>query len=395
MTLKEAIYYTMKKHPDPKEGYNCSSILNTYFNIRDGKRIRDEIKLTAFSSKVDGKEPRKEMEKLKEEGIIKELEIVTGLKIESAGLSRLIRDYSLKYDSSFKNNINNINQNNNYINANLSTLDSAKNLLNYLYEMENIDVRKALIYSYDKNVSLKNIIELANEKLVYSGTPLLSNTIEAKVDNFLTYMNSYFELDRDKLYNDYADQATVKIDSIFPDGMNYNSKQKTLVDIFLGNDNKYLPYLRNDLTKKEVVIALLKNAVQASIVSTNVKDRSNDEYILYKDIDGSIINEYIVRTREIINKVLGYDSRNLTMEVSVQDIIANIKNLREVDVSFLSGLYLMLRDNEEARRVLDKCQNKRYDLVDSNSTQYKNDSFLLKMFNTEDFNRALDDNYHV
>ncbi len=390
MTLKEAIYYTIKKHPE----FSCSGILNLYFNIKDGKIIQEGIKLNAFSSDVNGKKPREEIKKMKKDGVIKELENVTGLKIENVGIFRLIRDYSLKYESSFKNNFNNINQNNNYINANLSTLDAAKSLLNYLYKT-NIDVRKALIYSYDKNVSLKNIIELANEKLVYSGTPLLSNTIEAKVDNFLTYMNNYFELDRDKLYNKYANQATVKIDSVFPDEMDYNSKRETLTDIFLEKDNKYLPYLKNDLTKKEVVIALLKNAVQASIVSTNVKDRSGDEYILYSGIDGNMINEYIVRTRGIINKVLGYDSRYLIMEVSTQDIIANIKNLKEADVSFLSGLYLMLRDNKESRRVLDMCQNKGYDLVNSNSTQYKNDNFLLNMFNTEDFNRALDDNYHV
>lgn len=434
MTLKEAIYYTMKKHPDPKEGYNCSSILNTYFNIRDGKRIRDEIKLTAFSSKVDGKEPRKEMEKLKKEGIIKELEIVTGLKMESAGLSRLIRDYSLIYNNSLKNNAASTNQTHNYNNrvANQNNnmfansfetlrLTFAEELKRDSYE----NVRKGLKEQCETNVQTKYFVEQAaqwmrmNYAIFYNQNDL---------DLYLTFVNdnwNYYDIYMEKQSSNLINKCKQNTDSIM-DRCGTGYKVRTLYLLY-NKDEGLLPYLPSDINIdfKDAKVSIISNAVRASLINLDFETQHRIKD-LYNGKSNDEIEEYSLRLQKIISFIIlgqdyvqGYDKLGVyTLDITSDDVINNINRLSDSDIRFLCDLYVVTNNgNSKGKELLRNADSdtryslpsdknagslRHYDqkqrdyLINSNINKNNNLSKLLSIVESNDFVRKLDEgSYHM
>ncbi len=361
MTLKEAIYYTMKKHPDPKEGYNCSNILNTYFNIKDGKIIRDEINLNAFSSKVDGKEPRKEMGKLKKEGIIKELEIVTGLKKESVGLFRLIRDYSLIYNKSLKNNVASINQTHNYNNRvtnqnnNMAAnsfetlrLTFADMLKQYPYDT----VKNYLEQQCKNNNQIAGFVEQVSQYMRMNYARFYS---EKNLDLYLTFVNdnyNYHNIYMEEQSSNLINKCKQNTDMVMNLSDDFNYKTQALYQLY-NVDGSLLPYLPPNIDFKDVKVSIISNAVRASLINLDFETQHRIKD-LYKGKSNDEIGEYSLRLQRIIGFILNQDYDNLGIykfNIYPDDVFEQINKLNDSDIKFLCDLYV-ITNNEKGKELL-------------------------------------------
>lgn len=375
MTLEDCIFCTIDKHPD----FTPDKILKAYFNnyLSSGK-----VNLKAFSYQVGNYYPRNEIYNMKPEGVINELEQKTGLFLSNVELNKLIQAYCNKLGKKRDYQMD-------YITMNFNNMDELKSFLDNLNKYDEDALRDLLYTSYLYNPSVRSLIEKANKDFNYKHSVLLNDDIYTKVENFLKYINNYYD---NSEYQDKKDEMQC-VDSIFSLNLNENQKQQILSDLFYGNNNLFSDVLPDDLSKQNVIIALIKNAILTDLVFTNVRDRNKNEYILLEKITDK--EEVLYNVLNIKNKLLNVNSNDVFANVSAAELSNNISNLSYDDVLFLSYLYLKVRNTDEKKMILKNARNVLYDVNDINKVAFENTSHMLDVLDSKEFIEALNNGYHI
>lgn len=328
--------------------------------------------------------------------IEKTMESLMGCDFESAVYlySKRMESMYNKKDDNFKI-IQNIVVTSEPITKKINSMEEAKDLVDSLFETRSYkDVNILIKESYQINPSLKYYVDEGDRLARMRGGIPLQESFDNKIENFINYVTKLYEINKTSEHKTEIKNNVEKIDSIINLPFENNQKIGILTGLFYGNDNSFNDYLPEAIDKEYVQIALIRNIVQTSLVSTNIKGFSTDEGTLYSGIVNK--EDFLICARSIINKLLGQDSNFEYMDISAQNLSKNLTfNLNEIDVENLALLYIIMRRNSETINILENADSRKYKLESGNSTQFSNTSHLLKVVESEEFYEKLKSQYHI
>ena len=361
MSLDECIRLTIKKHPD----YTCEAILNHYFNSND---------VNCFSAKVDGKFPRHEMSKKNKYDIINEMRS----KVGNLSTNDLVKAYSNWY---YKNNSKSNSKD--YLNIPpIYSFDDVKNLVAfYKNEFGEEKVRGILKELYTSSNNFAYFVNEADERMKRHGG-FLNSDIDTKISNLFSYLNSidnFKIMESEKITKD----VMRKIDNTLNINVPIQNKVDFLTSTYNKNGNDLLE-INSDINDQDVLISLVNNLLLVNMVSTNMTGKSKEEYILYEGMPGKM-QDILYGVKRVIDKIIGVDNRFSLYNLDDKSLYQNIKNLDENDISFMSWLYVLLRNNPKKINVLDNAGNKKYQIQKENSIEFQNTGQLLSQISKPEF----------
>lgn len=297
--------------------------------------------------------------------------------------------YSRRIGSFYKNDIAS------RLKGQFKNMDELKQLVDSLYDnMETADLINLLKETYYNNDSVSAFIEEAYEFVSRKGGAFLDDSLDNKIKAFITYIRYYHDNFVKDQYKASVKQNAKNIDdNLLMLDIPLNEKKQLLTDLYYGNYNKHLSDLKNNIEKSDVMISLLRNAVQTSLVSTNVIETSPNERILYQNARD--MEDILMSTRGIIGKLLGQDVNAKMSNLNSQELSNNLNSLTYEDIDFLSRLYIGIRRDEQCVGIVEKSLNKDYRISDLNQNQFVNDSSLLKLLESKKFKEELSKQYHI
>lgn len=304
--------------------------------------------------------------------------------------------YSKRIDSFYKGtNENTMVSKQDYFQKQVDSMDELKQIIDDMYsKVEYDDLIDLLKEAYNKNESVKKLIEEGYSFMMKKGGIPLEDSINNKINCFISYIRNYYSLSNNIEYGLNVKKSARNIDdNMFMLEITPYDKMILLTDLYYGNDNDYLGDLQTDIKKEDVIISLLRNAVQTSLVSTNVRGTSEQERYLYKNVLD--MEKIITSVRKIISKLLGTDINTECNNLTTEQLIYNLNNLTYEDVKLLSWLYLQTRRDLQAVRIIESATTKGYKLEDLNQNQYVNDNKLLKLIESKEFEEILKNQYHI
>lgn len=258
----------------------------------------------------------------------KVLEELMGCEFSSA-----LYIYSKRIDSFYKSN--NLTSR---LEKQVGGMNELKQIIDSLgTSMETTDLANVLKQAYLNNDSVSSLIEEGYEFMVREGNTLGYDDLDNKINVFISYIvgNYYTNFVNDQ-YKLGVKETAKNIDNnlsmlqILP-----YDKIILLTDLYCGNYNDNLGNLQNNVEKTDVIISLLRNAVQTSLVSTNVIETSSNERILYENAQD--MENTLIPTRRIISKLLGQDINSGIITLSAEQLSFNLKNLSYEDIKFYHG----------------------------------------------------------
>lgn len=316
----------------------------------------------------------------------KVLEELMGCEFSSA-----LYIYSKRIDSFYKSN--NLTSR---LEKQVGGMNELKQIIDSLgTSMETTDLANVLKQAYLNNDSVSSLIEEGYEFMVREGNTLGYDDLDNKINVFISYIvgNYYTNFVNDQ-YKLGVKETAKNIDNnlsmlqILP-----YDKIILLTDLYCGNYNDNLGNLQNNVEKTDVIISLLRNAVQTSLVSTNVIETSSNERILYENAQD--MENTLMPTRRIISKLLGQDINSGIITLSAEQLSFNLKNLSYEDIKFLSWLYMETRRDEKCIRIVENSSRQSNTIVNLNQNQYANDNSLLKLIESKEFKEELSKQYHI
>ena len=316
----------------------------------------------------------------------KVLEELMGCEFSSA-----LYIYSKRIDSFYKSN--NLTSR---LEKQVGGMNELKQIIDSLgTSMETTDLANVLKQAYLNNDSVSSLIEEGYEFMLREGNTLGYDDLDNKINVFISYIvgNYYTNFVNDQ-YKLGVKETAKNIDNnlsmlqILP-----YDKIILLTDLYCGNYNDNLGNLQNNVEKTDVIISLLRNAVQTSLVSTNVIETSSNERILYENAQD--MENTLMPTRRIISKLLGQDINSGIITLSAEQLSFNLKNLSYEDIKFLSWLYMETRRDEKCIRIVENSSRQSNTIVNLNQNQYANDNSLLKLIESKEFKEELSKQYHI
>lgn len=300
--------------------------------------------------------------------------------------------YSKRIDSFYKNNAI---PTQNFIVNEVKSMDELKQIIDSLYtSFEYEDLITLLKNTYDKNPNIRSFIDEGYGYMVRKGGIPLDDSLNNVVENFVSYIRNYYLMNNKMQYETSVKENSRNIDANFSLlQITPYEKMILLTDLYYGNYNSFLASLQSDIKKQDVIIALLRNAVQTSLVSTNVRETRQTERILYENVQD--MENILISVRGITSKLLGKDINSAFLNISEEQLLENLNNLTYEDVKLLAWLYLQTRRNEQTIGVVEKASNASYTLESLNQNQYVNDNKLLKLIESKEFEEILKNQYHI
>lgn len=433
MTLKEAIDYTIKKHPN----WSCYTILGSYFLLNE-RAIELSKGKGCLVSAFSREDARNYINSIGKGKVIEEMR--KDLKLPSSwtgNISALVNMYCNYYENLLKQSkseMNNnmyidnfgssvqkvsreINQNNNTSANGFETLrQSFSNMLKrYSYE----DVRSNLEQNYKNNKQIANYVEQVAQYMRMNYAQLYSkNALDLYLmfaDDSYNYYNIYMEEQSSDLIN----QCKRNTDTIMDLNNNPNYKAQALYDLYNGDGN-LLPYLPSNIDAKDVKVSIISNAVRASLINLDFETQHRIKD-LYKGKSNDEIEADSLRLQRIVGFILNQDYKNLGIykfNIYPEDVFEQINKLNASDIKFLCDLYVINNnENLQGKELLRHADSvtsyflpsdknagllSHYNksdinyLKNSNENKYYNLSSLLSIIESSDFVRKLDeDNYHM
>lgn len=316
----------------------------------------------------------------------KVLEELMGCEFSSA-----LYIYSKRIDSFYKSN--NLTSR---LEKQVGGMNELKQIIDSLgTSMETTDLANVLKQAYLNNDSVSNLIEEGYEFMVREGNTLGYDDLDNKINVFISYIvGNYYTNFVNEQYKLGIKETAKNIDNnlsaleILP-----YDKIILLTDLYCGNYNDNLGDLQNNVEKTDVIISLLRNVVQTSLVSTNVIETSSNERILYENAQD--MENTLMPTRRIISKLLGQDINSGIITLSAEQLSFNLKNLSYEDIKFLSWLYMETRRDEKCIRIVENSYRQSNTIVNLNQNQYANDNSLLKLIESKEFKEELSKQYHI
>lgn len=274
----------------------------------------------------------------------------------------------------------------NYIlNAQVFDINHVRELLKGYSINEIIEI---LSRAYEHNDSFAKIIEQGHDYVIKNDTSNYGTDLNSKIRNFITFIQHY-DIYQNDIYQGQINDTKRNLDLFLDTNISLNDKVRLLTDIYYENYNPMLPNLTFDITKQEVIILLLKNLTEVSILSTNMNGLDDNERIVYSGIPVKDVQRTIEFVNNTIDKLVGNNTDKSYLNVDSKLILNNLKNISYEEVNALAGLYVMIRRNKETRRVIEQAPNKTYNLNEYNKTRYVNSSSLYNCLNNKEFMETL------
>lgn len=422
MTLKEAIDYTIKRHPD----WSCYTILETYF-------LLDEEKYNAAAKKgyygyydpaFSGGDARNYIKSIGKRAVIEEMIRNINLPANYSGdIAALVNMYSNWYNSKDKQQVKPLEKNlyiNDFESLKLTFADELKKNSN------NYDgVRKYLEQNCKNNNQIANFVEQVAQWMRMNYARFYNQN---DLDLYLTFVNdnwNYYDIYMEKQSSNLINKCKQNTDSIM-DRCGTGYKVRTLYLLY-NKDEGLLPYLPSDINIdfKDAKVSIISNAVRASLINLDFETQHRIKD-LYNGKSNDEIEEYSLRLQKIISFIIlgqdyvqGYEKLGVyTLDITSDDVINNINRLSDSDIRFLCDLYVVTNNgNSKGKELLRQADSvtkyslpsdknagslRHYDqkqrdyLINSNINKNNNLSKLLTIVESNDFVRKLDEgSYHM
>ena len=334
--------------------------------------------------------------------IVETMEKLMGCDFDSA-----VYLYSKRMDSFYKSNqnksVNNITANRTYnsdqmvINDVINSMEEAKTLVDTLYQGVGYNnLINILKRSYKVNTSLQKYIEEGHTYVFRKGGISLDTSLDNKINNFISYVRNYYKLTLEDEHNSHIKTTAKEIDGINTLNLNYNQKIGILTDLYYGKSNPFSDLISEKISKEDVMISLIRNAIQVSLVSTNMEDRTNQEFKLYENVSREDEMQILIYVRGLIDKLVCGNSNVFVSKISTSELKSNLNNnLNYQDIKYLSWLYIYMRRSPESIRILESAKDTRYKIVNRNKNQFSNSSYLLDCIESKEFYDYLKQTYHM
>lgn len=166
--------------------------------------------------------------------------------------------------------------------------------------------------------------------------------------------------------------------------------------MYYGKTSLFSDLISEKISQEDVIISLIRNAIQVSLVSTNMEDRTNQEFKLYENVSSEDEERILIYVRNLIDKLLGKNSNVFVPKISTSELKSNLNNnLNYQDIKYLSWLYIHMRRSPEAIRILEFAKDTEYKIVNRNKNQFSNSSYLLDCIESKEFYDYLKQTYHM
>lgn len=414
MTLKEAIDYTIKKHPD----WSCYSILETYFLLTEEKYNAAVKKgyYGYFDLAFSSGEARDYIKSIGKRAVIEEMKRDMNLPVNYGGdPAVLVNMYSNWYNSKNKQKVKPLEKN-----LYISSFESLKitfadMLKQYPYE----NVKKYLEQNCRGNNQIAGFVEQVAQYMKMNYSIFYGKN---DLDLYLTFVDdkyNYYDIYMEEQSSNLINKCKRNTDIIMNLSADFNYKSQALYQLYNG-DGSLLPYLPSNIDIKDVRVSVISNAVRASLINLDFETQYRIKD-LYKGKSNDEIESYSLRLQKIISFILNQDYENLGIykfNIYPDDVFEQINKLNASDIKFLCDLYVITNnENLKGKELLKQAdsvtsyslpsdknssllrhydQKQRNYLIDSNKNKNNNLFDLLSIVESSDFVRKLDEeNYHM
>lgn len=372
--LDEVMKKVIKRQIELKSDYSIEQMVTTVFeNVRKDNYQGITRSCVPFFQSINIEETLKELMGCGFESAV----YIYSKRIDS--LLRQKEEVKQKSDSSNRYDVNYI------LNMEVFDINQVRELLN---GYSNYEIIQILSKAYEYNDSFTKLIEQGHNYVLRNDTSISGDDLNSKVKNFITFMERY-DIYQNNIYLSQINDTKRNLDLFLDANISLNDKVRLLTDIYYGNYNSMLSNLTFDITKQEVIILLLKNLSETSILSTNMNGLDDSERIVYSGIAINDVQRTIEFVNSTLDKLIGNNADKSSLKVDSKLIINNLKNLSYEEVNALAGLYVMIRRNKETRRVIDAAPHKIYNLNEHNKTRYVNSSSLYNCLKDKEFMQEL------